>query len=214
MQSDLTPDLLLRAYASGIFPMSEGRTDPEVFWVSPEKRGIFDVPGLHISKSLRKRLSQRQFDVRVDTAFDAVVSACADRHETWINTELQNLYGALAEAGHAHCIEIWQKNRLIGGVYGVALNAAFFGESMFSRETDASKLALVYLMDRLIAGGFTLFDTQFITPHLASLGAFEVSKPTYEQRLSQALARPADFYKLTEAHPSLQDVLQRSTQTS
>ncbi len=189
----LTPDLLLGAYASGIFPMSESRDDPEVFWVDPERRGIFPLQRFHISRSLRRRIRRGGFEVRFDTAFEAVVRACADRHETWINETIFDLYAALHRLGHAHSAEIWEDETLIGGVYGVTLGAAFFGESMFSRRRDASKLALAWLIDRLRAGGFMLFDTQFLTPHLASLGAVEISRAEYRALLAEALEREADF---------------------
>jgi len=214
MRSDITPELLLRAYAAGIFPMSEGRDAPEVFWVDPEKRGVFPIGELHLSKSLRKALRRQDFDIRVNHAFDHVVASCADRDETWINEEIQSLYSMLHLAGYAHSLEVWRDNSLIGGVYGVAINGAFFGESMFSNATNGSKIALVYLMDRLVAGGYQLFDTQFITPHLSSIGAIEIPRDTYRNQLAAALDVSADFFGLTEWHPPLQDVLQRNTHTS
>jgi leucyl/phenylalanyl-tRNA--protein transferase len=214
MQPEVTPELLLNAYASGIFPMAEGRDDPEIFWVDPEMRGVFDIGGLHISRSLRRQMNKSDYDVRVNSAFDHVVRACADRDETWINAEIFALYGALHEAGYAHCVEIWRGDTLIGGVYGVAIAGAFFGESMFSKETNGSKLALVYLMDRLQVGGYQLFDTQFITDHLASLGCREIERALYHKQLNTALDVAADFNTLDAHHPPVQDVLQRNTQTS
>ena len=169
----LTPELLLNAYASGVFPMSESRDDPEVFWVDPRFRGIIPIDGFHISRSLAKRMQRGGFRLSFDTAFVQVVEGCADRDETWISDTIFALYTALYEAGFAHSVEVWEGDTLIGGSYGVALGGAYFGESMFSRRTDASKIALAWLIDRLRLDGFTLFDTQFLTPHLASLGGIE-----------------------------------------
>lgn len=209
----ITPELLLRAYAMGVFPMAEGRDDPEVFWVEPRWRGVLPLDGFHISRSLARRMRRSDFEVRIDSDFAGVVDACADRTETWINPTIRDLYAALHERGFAHSLEIWQDGELIGGVYGVCLGAAFFGESMFSRRTDASKIALAYLVDRLRLGGFALFDTQFITPHLRSLGGVEISRAAYRAHLARALERHADF--MAPALPrSPQDVVQRNTQTS
>lgn len=191
--SDITPELLLHAYAMGIFPMADGRDDPTIHWVDPRRRGIFPLEGFHISRSLARRMRRGGYEVRADTAFAEVVTACAAREETWINGPIFDLYAALHRQGHAHSLEIWREGALVGGVYGVVLGAAFFGESMFSRETDASKLALAHLVARLRAGGFLLFDTQFLTEHLASLGAVEISRADYHARLAKALAQPADF---------------------
>lgn len=210
----LTPDLLLTAYATGIFPMAERRGDPEIFWVDPRMRGIIPLGGFHISRSLARRMRRGAFSVTTDRAFAAVVQGCAEREETWINDTIFDLYEALHSSGHAHSLEVWSPGGdLIGGVYGVALGAAFFGESMFSRTTDASKIALVWLVARLNAGGFTLLDTQFVTEHLRRLGATEVSRARYHQLLEQALARPADFYSLAD-DASPETVLQLSTQRS
>lgn len=189
----LTPALLLDAYAAGIFPMAEGRDDPGIFWVEPRQRGIFPLDRFHISRSLARRIRRGGFEIRFDTAFADVVQGCAERDETWINTTIHDLYLALHHLGHAHCAEVWEDGALVGGVYGVTLGAAFFGESMFSRRTDASKLALAWLIDRLCAGGFTLFDTQFLTPHLASLGAVEIPRAAYRARLAKAIELEADF---------------------
>lgn len=209
----LSPELLLRAYASGVFPMSEHQDDPELFWVDPRRRGVFDLDRFHISRSLARRIRQGGFDPRANTAFAEVVRACADRPATWINAPLVALYEELHARGYAHSQEIWAEGRLIGGVYGVTLGAAFFGESMFSRARDGSKIALAYLVHRLRAGGFRLFDTQFITDHLASLGAEEISRAAYRQRLAIALESKADFapegYRITA-----QDVVQCNTHTS
>ena len=210
----LTPDLLLTAYATGIFPMAESRGDPEVFWVDPRQRGILPLDGFHISRSLARRIRRGGYRVTTDRAFAAVVQGCAERDETWINDTIFELYEALSGSGHAHSLEVWSDDgRLIGGVYGVCLGAAFFGESMFSRAPDASKIALAYLVDRLKAGGFRLFDTQFLTPHLASLGGVQVSRQEYRAMLAAALRHPAEFDAQGPV-PEAQDVLQRNTQTS
>ncbi len=209
----LTPSLLLQAYQVGLFPMSEGRDDPEIFWVDPTMRGIFPLDGFRISRSLAKRIRKAPYTVSFDTAFGAVMRHCADRPETWINETILDLYTRLFEAGFAHSVEIWDDDQLVGGVYGVAIGAAFFGESMFSRQTDASKIALAYLVDRLRESGFTLFDTQFITPHLASLGAIEIPRSEYQRMLDAALQGSARF-DATRPAPAPQDVLQRNAQTS
>lgn len=211
--SGITSELLLHAYAGGVFPMSESRTDPEIFWVDPKRRGILPLGGFHISRSLARRLRRLDYDIRVDTDFDGVVRACADRAETWINDEIHALYLDLHHLGHAHSLEVWQQGTLAGGVYGVTLGSAFFGESMFSARRDGSKIALAYLVDRLRIGGFTLFDTQFVTPHLMSLGAVEIPRARYRALLAAALETPADFHRQTGMPPP-QDVIQRSAQTS
>lgn len=208
----LTPDLLLHGYSIGIFPMAEHRDDPDIFWVDPRQRGVMPLDGFYMSRSLRRRIRNAPYRVAINEDFAGTVAACADRSETWINDEISTLYAMLHSSGHAHSLELWEGEDLIGGVYGVTLGAAFFGESMFSRRRDASKIALAYLVDRLRLGGFQLFDTQFITPHLASLGAVEVSRAAYHQALAEALTKPADF--LGPAIPSAQDVIQRNTQTS
>jgi leucyl/phenylalanyl-tRNA--protein transferase len=189
----ITPDILLRAYAMGIFPMADGRDDPEIHWIDPRLRGIMPLNGFHLSRSLARRIRQGGFQVTADRDFTGVVEACAMREETWISHRIQTLYEALHRLGHAHSLEVWDGDALIGGVYGVTLGAAFFGESMFSRRTDASKIALAYTVHRLNAGGFRLFDTQFLTPHLASLGGVEIPRAEYHERLADALAHRADF---------------------
>jgi leucyl/phenylalanyl-tRNA--protein transferase len=209
----LTPELLLTGYATGIFPMAERRDDPELFWVDPLRRGLFPLDRFHISHSLARRIRREDYTVTADRAFAEVVAGCADRPETWINAPIFALYCRLHDMGHAHSIEVWDKDRLVGGVYGVTLGAAFFGESMFSRRTDASKVALAYLVDRLARGGFRLFDTQFQTPHLKSLGCIEVSRATYRRLLREALSEEADF-DLPGPIPSGQELLQLSAQTS
>ncbi len=213
MDAVLTPELMLRAYTMGIFPMSEGRDDPEVFWVDPKRRGILPLEGFHISRSLARRIRQEPYLLTVNEAFNAVVSACADRDETWINPTIQELYETLHRAGFAQSQEVWDGPELVGGVYGVTIGAAFFGESMFSKRRDASKIALTYLVDRLRVGGFQLFDTQFVTPHLLSLGAQEVSRTAYRDMLEAAIETDANFYA-QEAVPDGYSVLQRRTQTS
>ncbi|MBL9051630.1 MAG: leucyl/phenylalanyl-tRNA--protein transferase [Tabrizicola sp.] len=177
----------------GIFPMSDGRDDPEIHWVDPRRRGIMPLDGFHLSRSLARRLRREDLRVTVDQAFPAVVDACADRPETWISQRIAALYERLFQLGHAHSIEVWDQGRLVGGVYGVTLGGAFFGESMFSRVRDASKIALAHTVHRLNAGGFCLFDTQFLTPHLASLGGQEITRDEYHRRLAAALDVRAEF---------------------
>lgn len=210
---DLTPQLLLNAYASGVFPMAETRDAADIFWVDPRRRGIFPLDRFHISRSLARRMRRGGYDIRINSDFAGVVHGCADREETWINPEIFRLYMQLHALGFAHSLEVWDKDELIGGVYGVTLGRAFFGESMFSRRTDASKIALAYLVDRLNMAGFTLFDTQFITPHLASLGAQEIPRGQYHLLLEKALEDEADFTD-PPLPRSAQEVLQRNTQTS
>jgi leucyl/phenylalanyl-tRNA--protein transferase len=214
---EITPEILLRAYMMGIFPMAEGRDDATIHWVDPRHRGVLPLDGFHISRSLARRLRQGGMTVTFNQAFAAVVAACADRPDTWISHRIQSLYQTLHDQGHAHSIEVWQDDQLVGGVYGVALGAAFFGESMFSRRTDASKVALAHLVHRLRSGGFRLFDTQFLTPHLASLGAIEIPRATYHRLLSEALERRATVAPPGYS-PSPADVasgrMQDSTQTS
>ena len=189
----LTPDLLLRAYAAGVFPMAEGRETQTIHWVDPQQRAVFPLDGFHVSRSLARHIRRLAPNVTVDREFAGVVRACADREETWINAEIFAAYAALHDQGHAHSLEVWDQGRLIGGVYGVVLGAAFFGESMFSVQVNGSKMALTYLMHRLRAGGFTLFDVQFLTPHLASLGAEEIPRAEYRRRLALALQGKASF---------------------
>jgi len=200
--STITPQILLKAYAAGIFPMAESAEDNALYWVEPEERGIFPLDGLHISRSLRKRIRQRRFDIRIDTAFSDVIAACAekapDRKTTWINQRIKSLYGQLYKMGCCHSVECWRQNELVGGLYGVRIGGAFFGESMFSRETDASKVALVHLVARLRAGGFRLLDAQFTTPHLETLGARTVNRADYHALLERAIEDDAEFFKFHE----------------
>lgn len=212
-QDEVTPDLLMRAYAMGLFPMSEHRNDPEIFWVDPHMRGVFPLDGFHVSRSLAKTLRRRKYQITLNRDFAAVVDACADRAETWINPEIRRLYLALHARKQAQSFEVRRDEMLIGGVYGVTLGGAFFGESMFSSARDASKIALAWLVHHLRHCGFTLFDTQFLTPHLASLGAIEIPRARYHQLLAAALSRPAEFDQPLSY--SAEDVaLQRITQRS
>lgn len=194
----LTPEILLRAYACGVFPMARSRDDPRLYWVEPEERGILPLDGLHVPRTLLKTLRRERFEVRCDTAFEAVMLGCAapapDRPETWINDQIFTLFGQLHRLGMAHSVETWADGELVGGLYGLALGGAFFGESMFSRRTDASKVALVHLCARLVAGGFTLLDTQFVTDHLSRFGAQEIPKAEYQESLASAIRQPARFY--------------------
>lgn len=191
----LTPDILLRAYAQGLFPMAERRDDPTLYWVSPEKRAVFPLDAFHVPRRLKRTIRDDTFAVTVDTAFAQVMRECAapapGREESWINDEILRLYTALHASGYAHSLECRHEGRLVGGLYGVALGAAFFGESMFSRETDASKVALVHLVARLKHGGFRLLDAQFLTAHLARFGAVEIAHEEYLRRLGRALATAA-----------------------
>ena len=188
----------MRAYAIGIFPMASRRSDPSVHWVAPTMRGVLPLATFHIPRRLRRRLDDGSFDVRCDTAFAAVIAACAEPRgghpETWINAQIARVFCELHDRGHAHSVETWRDGELVGGLYGLALGGAFFGESMFSRQTDASKIALVHLVARLRLGGFALLDIQFVTPHLQQFGAIELPAASYLQQLDQALRRTARFY--------------------
>ena len=215
--SKLTAEVVLRAYSVGMFPMAERRDDPTLYWIDPEKRGILPLDGFHVPRRLRKVVRAGTFEVRCDTAFAAVIEACAEpgrgRRESWINAEIVALYCDLHGMGRAHSVECWRDGALVGGLYGVSLGAAFFGESMFSRTSDASKVALVHLLARLRAGGFTLLDIQFVTQHLARFGAVEIHREGYRQMLADALDRLGTFHR--EIAPSgIEDVLQPTTQTS
>jgi leucyl/phenylalanyl-tRNA--protein transferase len=190
---ELTAEILLRAYSIGVFPMAESREAKELFWVEPHERGVFPLGGLVVSRSLAKTVRSDRFRVIADCAFETAMRACAEREKTWINDEIIRLYGQLFEAGHAHSVEVYEGEALVGGLYGVSLRGAFFGESMFHRVRDASKVALVHLFARLRAGGFRLLDAQFLTAHLASLGAVGVSREAFRLRLAGALEIDADF---------------------
>ncbi len=214
---DITPELLLRAYSIGVFPMADSRDDPTLFWVEPDLRGVIPLDGFHLPRRLRRTVMRDVFQVRVNTAFRAVMEGCASaaagRADTWISGRILDLYSALFAQGHAHSIECWQDERLVGGLYGVSIGAAFFGESMFSLERDASKVALVHLVGRLRAGDYRLLDTQFVTDHLAQFGVQEIPKATYLESLREATRRPADFYRLPfDASGAM--ALQSITQTS
>lgn len=209
----VTPALLLHAYRAGVFPMAEHRADPELFWVDPRRRGVLPLDGFHISRSLAKTLKRDDYSITLNAAFADVVDACAERSETWINAEIRSLYQDLHGMGHAHAIEVWHHDQLVGGVYGVAVGGAFCGESMFSRKTNGSKIALAWLVDLLRRTGFILLDTQFLTDHLASLGAVEIPRAQYHAQLAQALHISADITGAPLA-ASGQDVVQRNTQTS
>ena len=192
----LTPELMLRAYGAGIFPMSDSAEDPEIFWVDPQTRGIFPLDAFHVSRSLARRMRRGGYQIAVNRDFAGTVRACADRSETWINPDIFATYLGLNAQGYAHSVEVWMDGELAGGVFGVALGAAFFGESMFSRRTDGSKIALSHLVGRLRAGGFQLFDTQFTTDHLKSLGAVDVPRSEYRRQLHLAVTSPADFFAI------------------
>ncbi|MDT8326638.1 MAG: leucyl/phenylalanyl-tRNA--protein transferase [Roseovarius sp.] len=209
----LSPAILLRAYAMGVFPMSEHRDDPEIFWVDPQHRGVLPLDGFHISRSLARVMRRGGYRATLNHDFEGVLRGCADRADTWINAPIHDAYMALHRMQHAHSLEIWQDDALTGGVYGVTLGGAFFGESMFSRRSDTSKLALAHLTDHLSRCGFTLFDTQFITPHLARLGAKEIPRATYHALLKDALERDVKITDMPlETDP--RQILQRNTQMS
>lgn len=215
--SNIDSDVLLRAYAFGVFPMAEARDDPQLYWIDPERRGILPLDKFHLPRRLKRTVKAVPFEVRINTSFRQVMLGCAesgaDREGTWINDQIMELYGELFARGHAHCVECWQGERLVGGLYGVSLGAAFFGESMFSRETDASKVALVYLVARLIYGGFKLLDTQFVTAHLGQFGTVEISRDAYRVRLHEATTESADFRRMPEDYGAMA-VLQVLSQTS
>jgi leucyl/phenylalanyl-tRNA--protein transferase len=193
----IPPDLLLKAYASGVFPMAESASDPEVFWVRPETRGIIPLDALHVPRSLKKTIRKQLFEIRFDRNFEAVIDGCAEarveRRSTWINAPIREAYVGLHQRGHCHSVEAWHEGRLAGGLYGVTLGRAFFGESMFSREQDASKVCLVKLVEHLNARGFVLLDTQFTTDHLKRFGAVDVPRRRYERLLEDALRGEARF---------------------
>jgi leucyl/phenylalanyl-tRNA--protein transferase len=193
----ITADIVLQAYAMGLFPMSESADDPSLFWVEPRVRGLIPLDGFHLSKSLRQTIRSGQFTVSIDRDFEAVIGACAStRKDTWINPRIRALFGELFERGMVHTVECRQNGILVGGLYGLSIGAVFFGESMFHTVTDASKTALAFLVARLIHGGYRLLDTQFVTPHLISLGAIEMDRLLYRGRLRNALDQAGDFHAL------------------
>jgi leucyl/phenylalanyl-tRNA--protein transferase len=200
VSAEITPEVLLRAYACGIFPMAESADDPTLFWVEPEQRGVIPLDGFQISSRLKRTVRSDRFIVTVNHAFPEVIDGCAaprmGRENTWINRRIRNLYTALHRLGHCHSVEAWEGDQLAGGLYGVSLGGAFFGESMFHRARDASKVALVHLVARLIAGGFVLLDTQFVTDHLRSFGAVEVPRRRYRTELDVALLHQGNFAAL------------------
>lgn len=214
---EITADILLRAYAYGVFPMGESRDDPSLYWVDPQERGIIPLDGFKLPRKLRSTVRKSPFNVTIDTAFRDVMEACAlpapGRSGTWINDRIVDLYCELHERGYAHSVECWKGQQLVGGLYGVSLGAAYFGESMFSRETDASKIALTYLVARLRRGGFKLLDTQFVTDHLAQFGALEIPRDEYRRRLAEAITLPSDFYSL-DAGAAADEIVQSVSQTS
>jgi leucyl/phenylalanyl-tRNA--protein transferase len=205
VSAEITPEVLLRAYACGIFPMAESADDPTLFWVEPEQRGVIPLDGFHISSRLARTVRSDRFIVTVNHAFPEVIDGCAaprmGRENTWINRRIRNLYTALHKLGHCHSVEAWEGDQLAGGLYGVSLGGAFFGESMFHRARDASKVALVHLVARLIAGGFVLLDTQFVTEHLRSFGAIEVPRRRYRTELDVALLHQGNFGTLPVDSP-------------
>lgn len=204
-QSEITPEVLLRAYAVGIFPMAESAEDPTLFWVEPELRGVIPLHSFRISSRLARTVRSDRFRITVNHDFDAVIDGCATpapgRNDTWINRRIRALYSALHRIGHCHSIEVWENDALVGGLYGVSLGAAFFGESMFHRSRDASKVGLVHLVARLIAGRYLLLDTQFVTDHLRSFGAVEVPRRRYRALLDRAVAHEGEFAVLPLDRP-------------
>ncbi|CAM5180021.1 Leucyl/phenylalanyl-tRNA--protein transferase OS=Bosea thiooxidans OX=53254 GN=aat PE=3 SV=1 [Bosea thiooxidans] len=194
----ITPEIMLRAYAAGIFPMAETADDPGLFWVEPELRGIIPLAGFHLSSRLARTVRSDRFEIRVDSDFEAVIAACGearpDRPETWINARIRVIFAELFALGHVHTVECWREGRLVGGLYGLSLGAAFFGESMFHRETDASKVALVHLVARLRRGGYQLLDTQFQTGHLAQFGTLEIARDDYRLLLDEALRHRGEWH--------------------
>ena len=224
---ELTPDLLLRAYAIGIFPMAESRNDHDLHWIDPEQRGILPLDDVHIPRRLKKQVRQAPYDVTINQDFEGVIDGCREitstRQDSWINPQIRQLYIALHKLGFAYSIDVWQRDdpsspeggrRLVGGLYGVALAGAFFGESMFSRARDASKIALVHLMARLKAGGFTLLDTQFTNPHLEQFGVLEIDRDDFKTMLENALRQDARMPLDDDDSAMVQSFLQATTETS
>lgn len=197
---EITPQVLLKAYSCGIFPMAESADDPALYWIEPQHRGILPLEAAHVPKRLARTVRSGHFRVAIDTDYEGVIEGCAaeraGRRSTWINARIRGLYLDLFRLGHCHTVEVWNEDRLVGGLYGVALGGVFFGESMFSYERDASKVALVHLIGRLIAGGFTLLDTQFVTDHLRQFGTIEIDRGDFHRYLDAALKQTADFMRL------------------
>ena len=202
---EITPEVLLKAYACGIFPMAESAEDPALYWIEPDMRGIIPIEGFHVPLRLARTVRATPFSVYVDRDFDAVVDGCAeskpDRARTWINERIRKIYRSLFDHGHCHSVEVYDGDNLVGGLYGVSLGGAFFGESMFHRARDASKIALVHLVARLRAGGYRLLDTQYVTEHLKTFGAVEVPKRRYHKMLEEAIAGDGDFGALDTGRP-------------
>jgi leucyl/phenylalanyl-tRNA--protein transferase len=213
---EITPDVLLKAYACGIFPMAENADDPSLYWIEPEQRGVIPLDGFHLPRRLGRTVRTDRYSVYIDRDFGSVLDGCAapgkDRARTWINARIRSLYTRLHQIGHCHSVEVYDGEKLVGGLYGVRLGRAFFGESMFHVERDASKVALVHLVARLRAGGFTLLDTQFTTRHLKQFGAIDVERRAYQRLLDDAIGREADFYRLGGATADV--ILQSVSQTS
>lgn len=198
---ELTPELIIRAYQAGIFPMAETAETDDLFWVSPQRRGVIPIEGFHVSRSLAKTLRNNPWRIRIDTDFEQVIEGCAtagtDRETTWINPTIRRIYGQLFDRGVCHTVEVWDGRRLVGGLYGLSIGAVFFGESMFHRRANASKVALAHLVERLGAGGYRMLDTQFMTDHLRSFGGIEISREEYELRLADALQHRGDFHAVS-----------------
>lgn len=214
---EITPQVLLKAYSCGIFPMAESAEDTALYWIEPQSRGVLPLDGVHIPRRLAKTIRSEVYQVRINSDFPGVIDGCAasrpGRRSTWINTRIRQLYGALYRQGHCHTVETWLDGRLVGGLYGVALGKAFFGESMFSTERDASKVALIYLVARLIHGGFTLLDTQFVTDHLRQFGTIDLDKEAFHKELSQAIDGKANYLALPDTTPpdEILDIVRRAS---
>jgi leucyl/phenylalanyl-tRNA--protein transferase len=203
---EITPQVLLKAYACGIFPMAESADDPQLYWIEPQTRGVLPLEDVRIPRRLRRTIRQQPYEIRIDCDFEGVIDGCAEsrpeRRSTWINAKIRALYRELHRLGYCHTVEVWRDGRLAGGLYGVALGGAFFGESMFSEVRDASKIALVYLCARLVHGGFVMLDTQFVTDHLRQFGTVEVDKAEFHRQLERALRGEGDFYRLEQDCPA------------
>ncbi len=216
LNREVTPQVLLKAYACGIFPMAESADDPQLYWIEPVSRGLLPLDGVVLPRRLARTLRRSPYEIRIDTDFDGVIEGCAasrpGRRSTWINGQIRSLYGELYATGHCHTVEVWHGQVLVGGLYGVALGGAFFGESMFSTMRDASKVALMYLCARLIHGGFALLDTQFVTEHLRQFGTIEVERPEFHAALEKALPIAGNYLRLRKDAPAAQivDIIARA----